>query len=233
VVEERRGLGDGPARVRGARRPVRLRLVERGLRADRRRRPLRGRRRAVGPPARRDAYALSKAAGESLALALHRTTLFPVTAARLFNVVGPRQSERYGMVLPRFAAAAVRGEALTVHGDGRQTRCFLHVADAVDALWALAAAAASEGSVVNVGSEEEVSIADLARAVVSEAGTGSPLRFVPFEQVYGEGFSDPRRRRPDASRLRRLTGFVARRSLADAVRDAVSHARARASLVPG
>src|SRR5204863_3959998 len=88
----------------------------------------------LDPAARRDVYAVSKAAGESLALALHRASLLPVTIARLFNVVGPRQSGRYGMVLPRFAKAAVAGEPLTVHGDGRQTRCFLHVADAVAAL---------------------------------------------------------------------------------------------------
>jgi UDP-glucose 4-epimerase len=185
----------------------------------------------LDPTARRDAYALSKAAGESLALALHRTTLFPVTVVRLFNVVGPRQSARYGMVLPRFASAAVAGEALTVHGDGRQTRCFLHVLDAVEALATLARTPASEGLVVNVGSDEEVSIVDLARAVVAEAGTGAPIRLVPFEEVYGEGFSDPRRRRPDASRLRALTGFAPRRALRDAVRDAVAHARGR-SLLP-
>jgi UDP-glucose 4-epimerase len=179
----------------------------------------------LDPTARRDAYAVSKAAGETLALALHRTRLFPVTVARLFNVVGPRQSERYGMVLPRFAAAAVAGRPLVVHGDGAQTRCFLHAEDAADALWRLAGAAGAEGSVVNVGSEEEVAIADLARAVAAEAGTGSPIRFVPFAQVYGEGFSDPRRRRPDVSRLREVTGFAPRRRLADAVRDALAHAR--------
>jgi UDP-glucose 4-epimerase len=179
----------------------------------------------VEPAARRDVYAVSKMAGESLAMALHRSTLLPVTVARLFNVVGPRQSGRYGMVLPRFARAAVRGEALVVHGDGKQTRCFLHVADAVEALVALLACPAAEGQVVNVGSGEEVAILDLARAVSAEAGTGSPVRFVPFAEVYGEGFVDPPRRRPGVSCLAELTGFAPRRTLADAVRDVVASAR--------
>ena len=181
----------------------------------------------LDPTARRDVYAVSKAAGESLALAHHRTSLLPVTAVRFFNVVGPRQSDRYGMVLPRFARAAVSGEPLRVHGDGRQSRCFLHVSDAVDALLLLARTAASEGLVVNVGSDRETAILDLARAVAAEAGTGSAIRLVPFAEVYGEGFADPPRRRPDVSLLARLTGFLPRRTLADAVRDVVAFARER------
>jgi UDP-glucose 4-epimerase len=183
--------------------------------------------------ARRDAYALSKAAGESLALALHRTRLFPAVVARLFNVVGPRQSARYGMVLPGFAAAAVRGEPLPVHGDGGQARCFLHVRDAVEALLALSRSPDAEGRVVNVGTDEESTVLDLARAVVAAAGTGAPIRLVPFAQVYGEGFSDPRRRRPDVSRLRGLTGFVPSLRLCDAVTEAVAHARREAPVLAG
>jgi len=184
------------------------------------------------PAARRDVYAVSKAAGEALALALHRSTLLPVTVARLFNVVGPRQSGRYGMVLPRFARAAARGEPLTVHGDGSQTRCFLHVADAIEALSRLASCGAAEGVVVNVGSTEEVAILDLARAVSAEAGTGSAVRFVPFAEVYGEGFVDPPRRRPDVSRLLALTGFSPSRRLSDAVRDVLASVRGLAPLSP-
>jgi UDP-glucose 4-epimerase len=180
----------------------------------------------VAPTARRDVYAVSKLAGESLALAMHRASMLPVTVARLFNVVGPRQSERYGMVLPRFARAAVRGEPLPVHGDGRQSRCFLHVDDATRALVALVATPAAEGLVVNVGSDEEVEVGDLARRVVAAAGTDAPIRCVPFADVYGAGFVDPPRRRPDLRHLVRLTGFVRQRSLADAIAGAVANARA-------
>ncbi len=172
--------------------------------------------------ARRDVYALSKAAGEAYALALARTRLLPVTVARCFNVVGPRQSERYGMVLARFAAAAQAGRPLSVYGDGLQRRCFLHVEDAVDAILLLARAPASEGLVVNVGSDEEVTILDLARRVLSASGSDAGLEHIPFERVYGEGFVDPRRRRPDLTLLRSLTGFQPQRTLDEAVRDVVA-----------
>jgi UDP-glucose 4-epimerase len=181
----------------------------------------------LDPAARRDVYAVSKLAGESLALALHRSAGLPATVVRLFNVVGARQAGRYGMVLPRFARAAVRGEPLAVHGDGRQTRCFLHVADAVDALLALLRAPAAEGRIVNVGSDEEVEIGALARAVVAAAGSSSEIRSVPFADVYGAGFVDPPRRRPSLDLLRSLTGLRPRRRLADAVADVVRSVRAR------
>jgi UDP-glucose 4-epimerase len=184
----------------------------------------------LDPAARRDVYAVSKLAGESLALALHRSAGLPATVVRLFNVVGARQSERYGMVLPRFARAAVRGEPLVVHGDGRQTRCFLHVADAVDALLALLRAPDAEGRIVNVGSDEEVAIGDLACAVVAAAGTDAPILRVPFESVYGKGFVDPPRRRPNLARLLSLTGLRPRRRLSDAVSDVVRSVRSRESL---
>ena len=130
------------------------------------------------PSGRRDVYALSKAAGEAYAVALHRTRLLPVTAVRLFNVVGAGQSDRYGMVLPRFVAAAREGRPLPVYGDGTQRRCFLHVDDAVRAVLDLAADPASEGLVVNVGTREEVTILDLARVVLEEAG-GGDVEFIP------------------------------------------------------
>jgi UDP-glucose 4-epimerase len=178
----------------------------------------------LDPVGRRDVYAVSKAAGEAYALALHRSRLLPVTVARCFNVVGARQSERYGMVLARFARAARAGEPLTVYGDGTQRRCFLHVADAAEALLALLRAPAAEGLVVNVGSDEEVSVLDLARLVLAESGSRAGVAFVPFDRVYGEGFPDPRRRLPDLARLRRLTGFAPSRSLGEAVRDVLATA---------
>jgi UDP-glucose 4-epimerase len=168
---------------------------------------------------RRDVYALSKAAGEAYALALHRACLLPVTVVRLFNVVGTGQSERYGMVLPRFAAAAREGRPLPVYGDGSQRRCFLHVADAVRAILLLAETGRAEGLVVNVGSPEEVSILQLAELVLEEADSTAGVAFVPFERIYGEGFRDPRRRIPDVSRLRELTGFAPQWNLRDAVRE--------------
>jgi UDP-glucose 4-epimerase len=173
--------------------------------------------------ARRDVYALSKAAGEAYALALSRTRLLPVTVARCFNVVGPRQSERYGMVLARFACAARERRPLTVYGDGLQRRCFLHVEDAVTALLALARTPASEGLVVNVGSDEEVKILDLARRVIEASGSKAGIEHVPFERVYGEGFVDPRRRRPDLTRLRALTGFFPARNLDDTIAATLEH----------
>ncbi len=179
------------------------------------------------PTGRRDVYALSKAAGEAYALALHRTRLLPVTVVRLFNVVGPRQSGRYGMVLPRFVAAARANEDLPVHGDGSQRRCFLHVHDAVRAFLLLAATAASEGLVVNVGSREEVRILDLAKLVLAEhdggagrsADPSARIRFVPLDLVHGEGFEDPQRRVPDTTRLETLTAFRPEKGLQDAIRD--------------
>lgn len=180
------------------------------------------------PSARREVYAVSKLAGESLAVALHRASGLPVTVVRLFNVVGPRQASRYGMVLPRFVGAALRGEPLVVHGDGTQRRCFLHVHDAVAALRALLASPEAEGRIVNVGSDEEVSVLDLAHRVVEAAGTGASVVHVPFEAVYGAGFVDPPRRRPDLARLFALTGLRPRRTLHDAVLDVIRAAGAPA-----
>ncbi len=180
------------------------------------------------PTGRRDVYALSKAAGEAYALALHRTRLLPVTACRLFNVVGPRQSDRYGMVLPRFVRAAREDRPLGVYGDGSQRRCFLHVHDAVEALMALAPCAASEGEVLNVGSAHEVTVLELARLVIEEAGGRGEIEFIPFERVYGEGFVDPPRRVPDTARLERRIGFAPERDLRDAVRDLLFAGRSTA-----
>jgi UDP-glucose 4-epimerase len=178
---------------------------------------------SIRPTGRREVYGLSKAAGEAYALALHRTRGLPVVVARLFNVVGAGQSDRYGMVLARFVAAARRGEPLEILGDGSQRRCFLHVADAVEALALLAEAPGARGLVVNVGSDEEASILDLARLVLSLAGGGG-IRHRPFAERYGEGFADFERRVPDLSRLVALTGFRRRRTLRDAVADALAEA---------
>jgi UDP-glucose 4-epimerase len=176
----------------------------------------------MDPSGRRDVYAVSKAAGEAYALSLARERGLPATVARLFNVVGRRQSPRYGMVLPRFCAAVRAGVPLEVHGDGTQRRCFLHVEDAVDALVALQREPRARGLVVNVGSDEEVSIRELADLVIEEAGGRGETRFVPLESVYGPGFADFSRRRPDLARLRALVAFRPARTLRDAVRDVLA-----------
>lgn len=173
-------------------------------------------------------YAASKMLDEFLALAWHRERGLPVTVLRFFNITGPRQSPAYGMVLPRFCAAAVRDGILEVHGDGQQTRTFLHVADAVRAMLALAACATAVGRVVNVGGSEEISILALAERVRAMAG-GGRIALVPYERAYPAGFEDMRRRVPDVGRLRELTGWTASYSLAAIIADALADARARLS----
>ena len=163
----------------------------------------------LGPTSRhRWSYACSKAMDEFLSLAYHHERDLPVRIARFFNITGPRQSPFYGMVLPRFCAAALRGEPVQVYGDGQQSRCFLHVSDAVSAILALLECPEAVGQVVNVGGELEVSIGDLAQAVAGRADPAISVVHVPYDEAYpGGGFEDLRRRAPDVSRLHRLTGW--------------------------
>lgn len=164
----------------------------------------------LGPSSlHRWSYACGKKMDEFLALAYQRERRLPVVVGRLFNITGPRQSGSYGMVLPRFCAAARAGTPLTVHGDGAQTRCFLHVADAVDAVLRLMAAPQAVGQVVNIGATDEVAMHALAQRVVALAGTSAPVRLVSYDQAFpGGGFEDMRRRVPDVTRLRQLTGWA-------------------------
>ena len=177
-------------------------------------------------------YAASKALGEERAFAHARDGL-RVLVCRFFNVVGPRQHGRHGMVLPRFVNAALRGEPLTVYGDGGQTRCFLHVADALDAVLALQGGGAF-GAAFNVGSEEEVAIGELAQRVKRAAASDSPIVRMPYREAYGLEFADLPRRAPDLARLRERTGFVPRRDLDSIVRELVELPSGRAgALVRG
>lgn len=137
-------------------------------------------------------YACSKALGEFLALAYWREHGVPVVIARLFNTVGPRQTDRYGMVLPTFVRQALRGEPITVYGDGEQTRSFCWVGDTVRALIALAEHPDAVGHVFNVGNDEEVRIVDLAHRVKALSGSDSPIVFIPYDRAYGDGFEDTR-----------------------------------------
>lgn len=170
-------------------------------------------------------YACSKALDEFLAIAYWKERALPVVIARLFNTVGPRQTGRYGMVVPTFARQAVLGEPLTVYGDGTQRRCFTHVQDSVRALAALMQCPAAVGGVFNVGSQEEVSIMGLAERVTAAAGSSSPIRLVPYDEAYEEGFEDMPRRVPDLSRIKAAVGYEPTRSLDDIVDDVLAHER--------
>jgi len=152
-------------------------------------------------------YACSKAIDEFLGLAYHNTQDLPVVIARLFNTIGPRQTGRYGMVLPRFVDQAMQGEAITVFGDGRQTRCFADVSDVVRALLLLVDHPAAIGQVFNVGNPEEVSIGELALLVKKLTRSDSEIRFIPYDEAYQPGFEDMQRRIPDISKIYRLVGY--------------------------
>jgi UDP-glucose 4-epimerase len=152
-------------------------------------------------------YACSKALDEFLGLSYWREKRVPVTVVRLFNTVGPRQTGRYGMVLPTFARQAVLGEPITVHGSGEQRRCFSYVDDIVEALLRLAVTPESVGEVVNIGNDREVSILELARLVKQEAESSSEIQLVPYQEAFGEGFEDMMRRVPCVEKLERLTGY--------------------------
>jgi len=187
---------------------------------------------SLGPTTRsRWSYACSKALDEWLALAYRAERGVPVRIARLFNVVGPRQTGRYGMVLPRLAGQALRGEPLTVFGDGRQTRSFAHVRDAVDALVALLDEPRAEGEVVNVGSDEEVSILGLAERVRAAAGSSSEIVLVPYDEAYTEGFEDMHRRVPDLAKLEQLLGFRPRTPVDEAIRDVLAAQRLESTAI--
>jgi UDP-glucose 4-epimerase len=163
----------------------------------------------LGPTSKgRWSYACSKAIDEFLALAYHKEKRLPVVIVRLFNTVGPRQTGRYGMVVPNFVKQALGGRPLTVFGDGAQSRCFTYVSDVVAALIRLAEHAGAVGQVFNIGNDrEEVTILELARRVKARTASQSEIVTVPYDQAYEEGFEDMRRRVPDLRKLRALIGY--------------------------
>jgi UDP-glucose 4-epimerase len=178
------------------------------------------------------AYSTAKAVDEILANVYHRERGLPTIVVRLFNTVGPRQSPAYGMVIPRFVQQALRDEPVTVFGDGRQTRCFTHVADVVAALLRLLGEDRAIGGTFNVGASEEISILELAEAVIARCGSASPIRLVPYDDAYGPGFEDMRRRVPDTTRLRALTGWAPQRTLDDILGDTVADSRRHSAAEP-
>lgn len=156
---------------------------------------------------RRWCYSCSKAIDEFLALAYHQEKKSPVVIARMFNTVGPRQTGQYGMVVPRFVQSALLGHPIQVYGDGEQTRCFTYVNDVVEALVGLAHCSQAVGGIFNVGSEEEISINELAKMVKKLTKSRSPIEHLPYEKAYEKGFEDMRRRVPDLTKIRSLIGF--------------------------
>jgi UDP-glucose 4-epimerase len=173
----------------------------------------------IGPPNKsRWGYACSKLMDEFLALAYAQEKSLPVTITRLFNTVGPRQTGRYGMVLPRFIAAAKRGEPLLVHGDGLQSRCFCFVKDTVEALMRLQNCAAAHGQVFNIGSTEEITILDLAKQVIATIDSKSGIELIPYERAYTPGFEDMRRRKPNVKKLEAITGYRPATPLSETIR---------------
>jgi len=177
----------------------------------------------IGPPGQaRWSYASAKLTDEFLALAYAREKNLPVIIARLFNTVGPRQTGRYGMVLPRFIAAARAGEPLRVFGDGKQTRCFGFVRDVVEALVRLQNCEEARGEIFNIGGTEEVSILDLAKLVVKTLGSKSKIELIPYDQAYAPGFDDMRRRKPRVKKLERCVNFKPQTSLREIIRRTTS-----------
>jgi UDP-glucose 4-epimerase len=187
-------------------------------------------RRVYGPTTeKRWLYADSKAMDEHLALSYKLERGLDVVIVRLFNTVGPRQSGRYGMVIPRFVERAIAGEPLEVHGDGTQTRSFCHVSDTVRALAGLMDATEISGEIFNVGSAERVRIVDLAERVKQATGSDSELLFVPYDQVYGQGIEDTLHREPSIHKIGEAIGWAPERDLDTILADVIEHIRAAAS----
>lgn len=180
----------------------------------------------IGPTTRsRWSYAVSKAVDEFLALAYHKEVGLPVVIFRLFNTVGPRQSGQYGMVVPRFVRWALTGESIKVYGDGQQQRCFCNVHNVVDAIVRLADAPTAIGEVFNIGSDEEVTIRQLAERVRDRAGSASAIETIPYEQAYEAGFEDFRRRIPSLEKIRRATGWQPTTTLDDTIDQIIAYQR--------
>lgn len=178
-------------------------------------------------------YAGAKAIDEFFALAYHRERSLPVVVTRFFNTVGPRQTGQYGMVIPRFVQSALKGEPITVYGDGSQSRSFTYVGDAVRAITDLMACPAAIGEVFNIGNGEEVTILDLARRVKAMTDSPSEIRVIPFEQVYGKDFEDMEFRTPDITKINQAIGYRPTVDLNGILERVIQHFRAQTAEVDG
>jgi UDP-glucose 4-epimerase len=178
----------------------------------------------LGPtPKHRWAYACSKAIDEFLALAYWKEKKLPVIIARFFNTVGPRQTGRYGMVIPNFVRQGLSGQTITVHGDGTQTRSFCHVADVVDALGRLVQEPRAIGEVFNIGNDQEITIMALAEKVRLLTGSRSSIATIPYDQAYEAGFEDMPRRVPDLGKIRALVGYAPKSDLDEILAGVIDH----------
>ena len=176
------------------------------------------------PDAGRWSYAASKATGEFMSLAYAKERRLPIVIGRLFNTTGPRQTAAYGMVLPTFVRQALEGEAITVFGDGTQTRCFAHVYDVVSAIIQLTDTPEARGEIFNIGSDTEISIGDLALRVRHATRSASEIKFIPYEEVWDD-FVDMQRRVPDLTKIRETIGYRPQKGLDDVIASAVEYAR--------
>jgi UDP-glucose 4-epimerase len=182
----------------------------------------------MGPTSKgRWSYACSKAIDEFMAIAYWKERLVPTVVVRLFNTVGPRQTGRYGMVIPNFVRQALLGQDITVYGDGSQTRCFTHVSDVVGALMKLAENQEAVGEVYNIGSTHEVSILELAERIRTLTNSSSNIVFVPYEEAYEEGFEDMLRRVPDITKISKLIGYAPQHNLEQVLSSVIEYQRSR------
>jgi UDP-glucose 4-epimerase len=180
--------------------------------------------RVIGSPQKiRWSYSDAKAIEEAMAVALHQEKNLQVTTARLFNTVGPRQSGRYGMVLPRFVKAALSNEPINIYGDGTQSRVFCHVQDAVEALLQLIATDKTVNEVYNVGGTGEITIKQLAEAIIKQTDSKSTIEYIPYEKAYASGFEDMQRRVPDISKINEALNWSPQRDLTQIISDVASH----------
>lgn len=176
----------------------------------------------MGPTTkRRWSYACAKALDEFLALAYWYQSKLPIIIVRLFNTVGPRQTGQYGMVIPRFVQQGLAGEPITVYDDGKQSRCFAHVYDVVEQIVKLMECPQAHGEIFNLGNDEEISIWELAQSVKTMTGNRSSILFVPYEKAYEDGFDDMRRRVPDLTKIKNLTGYKPTRNLENILQDVI------------
>jgi UDP-glucose 4-epimerase len=184
--------------------------------------------RILGSPLKsRWSYSTAKAVDEILAYTYWREKGIPTVIVRLFNTVGPRQTGAYGMVIPRFVQQALKGEPLYVHGDGKQSRCFLHVKDAVSATCAFMDLPEAAGEAFNIGSQEEMAIGELAKRVIELSGSRSSIRYIPYDEAYEEGFEDMQRRVPDSAKAKRFIGFQPTHRLNDILASVIEHERSQ------